>query len=86
MIHLRRSTAVDDTLSLAVDLLLQVGNNRALFHVAVALRLAIDFLPQRAETGGQVGGLGAERYGSCGAGGEELVVRLVFLTMRVGKL
>ena len=61
-------------LVVAIDLLLQIRNDRALLHVTVALGCAVDHLPQRAETGRacQRCGLGAERHGSCGAGREEL--------------
>ena len=60
----------------AINLLLQIRHNRALLHIAIALRRAVDHVSQRAETSGACqgsgSGLGAERNGGCGAGGEEL--------------
>ena len=58
----------------AVNLLFQIRDNRALLHITIALRRAVDHLPQRAETSGARQGsrLWAERNGGCGAGGEEL--------------
>ena len=54
----------------AINLLLQIRHNRALLHIAIALRRAVDHISQRAETGGACQGsrLGAERNGGCGAG------------------
>lgn len=47
----RRRVAVESTFSLALDLLLQVSDDGALLHVAVALGRGVDFLPERAEAG-----------------------------------
>lgn len=68
IIHFRSTRT--PSLVLAVDLLLQVRHDRALLHIAIALRRAVDHISQRAETGGACQGsrLGAERNGGCGAG------------------
>lgn len=61
---------------IAIDLLFQIRHDRTLLHIAIALRRAVDHISQRAETSGACqgsrSGLGAERNGGCGAGGEEL--------------
>jgi hypothetical protein len=80
MIHSsEKALAVHHSLSntsfLAIDHLLQIRHNRALPHITIALRRAVDHLPQRAEpirASRQAQRLGAERNGSRRAGGEEL--------------
>ena len=68
-LHSRRSTTLDSSLSLPLNLRLQVCHDRALLAaIAISRRRNVEFLPQRAETRG----LGAERSGGGWAGRKEL--------------